>query len=163
MKKQACIFLDRDGVINFERGEHTFLTKDFIINEGFFEGLIRLKQKGYIFIIITNQSGIALNKYTEAQMNACHALLVDEARKHDLKFEAIYYCPHHPSVSKCLCRKPDSLLLEKAISRFNIDVENSWFIGDKERDAEAAIKVGVRPILIAPNSNINEILNVILK
>lgn len=162
MKKQACIFLDRDGVINYERGEHTFLTSDFIINDGLFEALTKLKIQDYIFIIITNQSGIALNKYTVDQMNACHEKLIIEANKHQIKFEAIYFCPHHPSVSKCLCRKPDSLLLEKAISKFNIDVSSSWFIGDKERDAEAATKVGVRPVLIEANKNLNQILSQIV-
>lgn len=162
MKKQACIFLDRDGVINFERGEHTYLLEDFIINEGLFEGLIKLKQKGFIFIVITNQSGIALNKYTIQQMDACHQLLIEKAKQHDIIFEDIYYCPHHPSVSKCLCRKPDSLLLEKAIHKYNIDPGISWFIGDKQRDVEAAKKAGVQAILIASNTNINEVLNLIL-
>lgn len=161
MKKQACIFLDRDGVINFERGEHTYLLNDFTINVGLFEALQKLKDKGYIFIIITNQSGIAIGKYNEQQMNACHQYLIDEAKKHHIQFEAIYYCPHHPSISKCLCRKPDSLLLEKAIHRFHIDINGSWFIGDKQRDADAATKVGVKSILIEPNRNINEILHLI--
>lgn len=162
MKKQACIFLDRDGVINYERGEHTFLLSDFCINEGLFEALQILKSKGFIFIIITNQSGIALNKYTEAQMQACHQFLVNEAAKRQITFQAIYHCPHHPSVSKCLCRKPDSLLLEKAIDKFKIDISRSWFIGDKQRDADAAGKVGVKSIVIKPNENINHILHLIL-
>jgi D-glycero-D-manno-heptose 1,7-bisphosphate phosphatase len=95
-------------------------------------------------------------------MDACHHILIEEANKQGIKFEAIYYCPHHPSVSKCLCRKPDSLLLEKAIAKFNIDVNASWFIGDKQRDADAAIKVGVKSILLPSNQNINEILHLIL-
>ena len=162
MKKQACIFLDRDGVINFERGEHTYLIEDFKINDGLFEGLQKLQKKEFIFIVITNQSGIALNKYTHAQMEACHQKMIDEANKYNLKFEAIYFCPHHPSVSKCLCRKPDSLLLEKAIAKFNVDVNASWFIGDKQRDCDAAHKVGVRSILLPSNKNINEVLHLIL-
>ena len=162
MQKKSCIFLDRDGVINFERGDHTFLIDDFVINQGLFEALIKLKKKHFIFIIITNQSGIALNKYSIGQMNQCHEFLINEAKKHGITFEAIYYCPHHPSISKCLCRKPNSLLLEKAIAQYNIDASASWFIGDKERDALAAIKVGVRPLLINPNQNMNEILHQIL-
>jgi D-glycero-D-manno-heptose 1,7-bisphosphate phosphatase len=161
MKKQACIFLDRDGVINIERGEHTYLLKDFKINAGLFEALQKLKKRGYLFIIITNQSGIAIGKYTEEQMHACHQMLIEEANKHQIKFDAIYFCPHHPSVSRCLCRKPDSLLLEKAIHRFNIDIAASWFIGDKQRDADAASKVGVKSVLIEPNRNINDILHLI--
>jgi D-glycero-D-manno-heptose 1,7-bisphosphate phosphatase len=162
MKKQACIFLDRDGVINVERGEHTFLNKDFVINDGLFEALTILQHKGFIFIIITNQSGIALKKYSVEQMNACHELLIEQAKLHNIKFEAIYFCPHHPTESKCLCRKPDSLLLEKAIHKFNIDINQSWFIGDKQRDADAAKKVGLKSILIPSNTNINEVLHLIL-
>jgi D-glycero-D-manno-heptose 1,7-bisphosphate phosphatase len=162
MVKTACVFLDRDGVINFERGEHTYHLRDFIINIGLFEGLKILKERGFIFIIITNQSGIATQKYTVAQMNACHQKLIKAASQHQIQFQEIYYCPHHPSVSACLCRKPNSLLLEKAIAKFNIDVDASWFIGDKQRDMDAAARVGVRGILIESNQNINEILHQIL-
>lgn len=162
MNTQACIFLDRDGVINHERGEHTFRLEDFIINKGLFEALISLKEKKFIFIIITNQSGIGLGKYTIEQMNLCHNYLQLEAEKNNIHFEEIYFCPHHPSVSNCLCRKPDSLLLEKAINKYNIDINKSWFIGDKQRDIEAANKVGVKSILIQSNQNINEILHQIV-
>jgi D-glycero-D-manno-heptose 1,7-bisphosphate phosphatase len=162
MEKLSCIFLDRDGVINVERGEHTFKIDDFIINDGLFESLVKLKEKGYIFIIVTNQSGIALNKYSVEQMNECHRKLIDAAKKYNIHFKAIYFCPHHPTVSNCLCRKPDSLLLEKAIARFNINSNTSWFIGDKQRDIDAAHKIGVKAILIKSNSNINEVLHLIL-
>ena len=64
MSKKACIFLDRDGVVNRERGDHTYDINDFVINDGLFEGLLKLKEHQFIFIIVTNQSGIALNKYT---------------------------------------------------------------------------------------------------
>lgn len=161
MDKIACIFLDRDGVINVERGDHTYVTSDFKINDGLFEGLQKLKKKGFIFIIITNQSGLAIQKYTKAQMDACHDLMIKQAKTFDIKFEAIYFCPHHPAISACLCRKPDSLLLEKAIARFNIDVNRSWFIGDRERDIEAGTKVGLKTILMISNQNINEVLHLI--
>jgi len=162
MNKKSCIFLDRDGVINFEKGDHTYLINNFIINEGLFEALKKLRDKGFIFIIITNQSGIATQKYSVEQMNACHKKLIHEATRHQIKFEEIYFCPHHPSISKCLCRKPDSLLIEKAINKFNVEVNSSWFIGDKQRDVEAATKAGVKAILIEPNKNINEVLHLIL-
>lgn len=162
MTKQACIFLDRDGVVNVERGDHTYDVNDFIINEGLFEGLQKLRQRNYIFIIITNQSGIALKKYTVEQMHACHQKLIEAAQHHGISFKAIFFCPHHPDISRCLCRKPDSLLLEKAIAQFNIDITKSWFIGDRQRDADAALKVGVKPMMIHANQNINEILHLIL-
>jgi D-glycero-D-manno-heptose 1,7-bisphosphate phosphatase len=162
MSKKACIFLDRDGVVNRERGDHTYDINDFVINDGLFEGLLKLKEHQFIFIIVTNQSGIALNKYTEEQMHACHRKLIEEAQSYDIEFKAIYFCPHHPDISRCLCRKPDSLLLEKAIDTFDIDPLKSWFIGDRQRDTDAAVKAGVKPLLIKSNQNINEVLHLIL-
>ncbi len=156
--KKACIFLDRDGVINRERGDYTFLLNDFVINPGVWQALKILKNRGYIFIVITNQSGIALQKYTISQMQECHNYMFQEALINEIFFQEVYYCPHHPSISNCLCRKPNSILLERAICRFNIDISQSFFIGDKQRDIEAAEKTGVKGILINSNTNLCEIL-----
>ena len=156
-----CIFLDRDGVINKERGDHTYLVNDFVFNDGLFEALQQLQKKGYIFIVITNQSGIALGKYTVEQMEACHQIFLTECAVHQIKINAIYYCPHYPTISNCLCRKPNSLLLEKAISKYHININASYFIGDKERDIEASQKAGVKGILIESNQNLSSILHLI--
>ena len=74
-----------------------------------------------------------------------------EFKKHKLEVAEFYYCPHHPYYENCICRKPNSLLLEKAVARFNIDKSRSIFIGDAERDIEAAQKVGIKGIKIEPN------------
>ena len=71
-----------------------------------------------------------------------------------IKIAEIYYCPHHSDVEPCICRKPDSGMLEKGIARFNIDISRSFLIGDKERDILAAEKAGVKGIMIESDSPI---------
>ncbi len=73
----------------------------------------------------------------------------------------VYYSPHHPEKGKSISRKPDSLLLEKAIGRFDIDVTKSYFIGDRERDIEAAAKVGLNRILVNSNQSLLSIIDTI--
>ena len=149
MKK--AIFLDRDGVINVERG-FTYRLEDFVILPDVFEMLHWFREKGFLLIVISNQSGVAKELYTQADVETVHSHLVNELQKNDLQFDEIYYCIHHPDVSKCICRKPDSLFVEKALARFNIDPSKSYFIGDKDRDVKAAEKAGVKGILIEANS-----------
>ena len=153
-----AVFLDRDGVINFERG-YTHTLEDFVILPDLIEVLQILKQKGYLLIVISNQSGIAKGLYLQSETEILHTYLKDELRKNNVALDEIYYCAHHPDVGRCICRKPDSLFVEKALARFNIDASKSYFIGDKERDTEAGEKVGVKGILIEANISLKTILN----
>jgi D-glycero-D-manno-heptose 1,7-bisphosphate phosphatase len=141
-----CVFLDRDGVLNEEIGGYVFELDKLVIPEGMPEALQQLKKAGYLLVVITNQAGIAKGLYTEKEVMLCHHK-IQEACGHVL--DALYYCPYHPSYdSESIARKPDSLMLEKAIARFNIDVTQSWLVGDRERDIEAAQKVAVRGIFV---------------
>ena len=153
-----AIFLERDGVINYERG-YTHRLEDFVILPDLIEVLQILKQKGYLLIVISNQSGIAKGLYLQSETEMLHAYLKEELRKNNVVLDEIYYCIHHPDVSKCICRKPDSLFVEKALARFNIDPSKSYFIGDKERDTESGEKAGVKGILIEANISLKTILN----
>jgi len=153
-----AIFLDRDGVINVERG-YTHRLEDFVILPDLIEVLQLFQQKGYLLIIVSNQSGIAKNLYTQKDVEVLHAYLLGELTKNNIQLSEVYYCVHHPDVSKCICRKPDSLFVEKGLARFNIDPKQSYFIGDKERDTEAAEKAGVKGILIEANISLKTILN----
>jgi len=156
---RKIIFLDRDGVINRERGEYTFKLEDFIINDGLFEALEILKNHGFEFVVISNQSGIARSLYTVEDVEFLHHHLIRKARSKGIGFLEIYYCPHHPDKSRCICRKPDSLLIEKAIARFNADPAGSFFIGDADRDMEAARKAGIKGIKIAPNTSLLSLIH----
>jgi len=155
-----AIFLDRDGVINTERG-YTHRLDDFVILPDLYENLKLYLQKGYLLIVISNQSGIAKGLYTQAEVEVIHSFLTNELVKIGIQLSEIYYCVHHPDVSRCICRKPDSLFVEKALARFNIDPSKSYFIGDKDRDVEAAEKAGVKGILIEANSPLRLISHII--
>jgi D-glycero-D-manno-heptose 1,7-bisphosphate phosphatase len=158
-EKQKAIFLDRDGVINRERGDWTYQLEDFKLLDGLIEALKIFYEKKYLLIVISNQSGIAKNIYTKEQADYLHLHLERQLSRHGIKLAEFYFCPHHPDISKCLCRKPDSLLLEKSIARFNIDATTSYFIGDAERDVAAGKKTGVKTIKVEPNSSLLEIVN----
>ncbi|MBK6263667.1 HAD-IIIA family hydrolase [Marivirga sp. S37H4] len=145
MKLKPCIFLDRDGVINEERGEYTYRLEDFRILPKVKEAFELLKDAGYLLVVITNQAGIAKGVYGANDVIQCHQYL-QERTGHLI--DGLYYAPQHPTVTESLLRKPDSLMLEKAIVKFGIDPSQSWMVGDSERDLIAAGKVGVKGILI---------------
>ena len=153
---QKAIFLDRDGVIITERGDYNYLPADINLVHGIAEALRELAKKGYIFIVITNQGGIARGLFTHERVEEIHAGLKVFFEKENIEILEFYYCPHHPSTSACICRKPASLMLERAIARFDIDAKQSWFIGDTDRDIEAGEKAGVQTLLIPANADLRE-------
>lgn len=146
--KKKALFLDRDGVINEERGDYTFKIEDFIFKEGVFELLSVAKQLGYIFLIITNQSGVAKSRYKIEDVELLHNWMLQEFQKKSIEIEDVFYCPHHPDFSNCLCRKPQSLLFEKAAAKHNAEVEKSFVIGDSRRDIIAGKNIGLKAIHI---------------
>ncbi len=158
MNKQAAIFLDRDGVINRERGEHTCRLPDFEILPTVAQAVRAIGAAGKRTVVITNQSGIGLGLYGHAEVNEMHRYLHAQLAQQGGTIDAVYYCPHHPSQGQCLCRKPGSLLLERAIARYHIDPSSSVMIGDRDRDIEAAVGAGVRGILVEANVPLMEVL-----
>ncbi len=157
-----AIFLDRDGVIITERGDYNYLPADITMVHRIAESLRELAKKGYIFIVITNQGGIARGLFTHERVEEIHAGLKGYFAKENIDIKEFYYCPHHPTTSACICRKPDSLMLEKAIARFDIDASQSWFIGDTDRDIEAGKKAGVQTLLISANADLRQCIGGIL-
>ena len=149
-----AVLLDRDGVLNKERGDYTFRMEDFEILPDVAKALKLLQEAGYLLIIISNQSGIGRGLFKIEDTEKLHRYLLETLKKDGIKIEEIYYCVHHPETGSCLCRKPDSLHVEKALARFNIDPILSYFIGDKERDVLAGEKVGVKGILIESNTSL---------
>ena len=157
MKKKG-LFLDRDGVINRERGAHTVRLADFEVLPDGPQAIAAAVRAGWVVVVITNQSGIDLGLYDRAEVERMHRYLGDMLRDQDTAVADVLYCPHHPSVGKCLCRKPGSLLLERAMARHGMDPASSLMIGDRDRDVEAATRAGVRGILVAPNASLLETL-----
>ncbi len=144
-RQNPAIFLDRDGVLNEDRVNYAYDIEHFKVLPGVTETLVKLNNAGFILIVVTNQSGIAQNIYTVEQMKVCHQYL-QKLCSHSI--DHFYYSPLHPSVSASLMRKPNSLMFEKAIAKFNIDISSSWMIGDKERDIIPAQRMGIKTIRI---------------
>jgi D-glycero-D-manno-heptose 1,7-bisphosphate phosphatase len=154
--KNKAIFLDRDGVLNHEIYDYICKVEDFEVLEYQIPPLKRLYDEGYLLIIITNQGGIALKRYTEEGLAVMHQILFDAFEKQGAKITHAYHCPHHPTVSEpCNCRKPLSGMLLEAIATYDVDPALSVMIGDKPRDVEAANGAGVKAILIEPDQQID--------
>ncbi len=154
-----AIFLDRDGIINEEIGDYVKRFEDFKLLPHLAETLKNYQSQGFLIIVITNQGGLAKGLYNLTELNKMHQYFLTEMKKAGVGIAEIYFCPHHPDFNgNCLCRKPGSLLVEKAMARFNIDPKASYFIGDRPRDAEAGEKVGVKGILVPSNTLLKDVL-----
>ena len=159
---RKAIFLDRDGVIS-DNSAHYYLTRteDFRFNPGVIETLLELRERGYLFIVITNQGGISQGQNSTRNVERIHEHMCNLLRDKGVEITEIYYCPHHSDNEACLCRKPLPLLIEKAIARYHIDPALSWFIGDSQRDLDAGKAAGLRTILVPSNSNLLSVLELI--
>ncbi|MCH5336479.1 MAG: HAD family hydrolase [Campylobacter sp.] len=164
--KNKALFLDRDGVINVDK-KYVYKIKDFEFCEGIFELCEFFSQKGFLIFVITNQSGIARGYYTEEDFEILSAFVLDEFAKRKTKISKIYHCPH---LEGCECRKPKPGMLLKAKDEFDINMQNSIFIGDNLSDMEAGLSAGVKTlVLIDPSlkqskdfksfANLTELLN----
>jgi len=157
---QKAIFLDRDGVLLNDAGRYyIYKTDDIIINNGAIDALKRITNLGFLLVVISNQGGIAKQIYTKEDVEKIHSALKRQFKIEGIDIKEYYYCPHHSDVEKCLCRKPEPLLIEKALARFNIDPNKSFMIGDNKRDIDAGKKVGLSCIKIKPNQNLLDILS----
>jgi len=157
-----AVFLDRDGVLNRELGDYVCRFEDFKVLEHNFGALKELQDRGYLLIVITNQGGLAKGWYSPETLEKMHHHLKEVYSRNGIRLTEIYYCRHHPEYNgKCLCRKPGSLMLEKAMARFNIEASASYFIGDRERDVIAGETAGVRGILINSDQPLSEVLGMI--
>ncbi|MGM0600844.1 MAG: D-glycero-alpha-D-manno-heptose-1,7-bisphosphate 7-phosphatase [Candidatus Rifleibacteriota bacterium] len=151
---KPAIFLDRDGTLNPDPG-YISDPDDFELFPGAAEALKKLKDAGYLLILITNQSGIARALISREQLEAVHEKLKRKLAESGVSLDAIYYCPHHPDfpdkegVSVCNCRKPAPGLIDQALRDFAIDREKSFMIGDKASDIKLAFNADLAPLLIA--------------
>lgn len=157
MKK--AVFLDRDGVINIDKN-YVHKIEDFEFCDGVFEALRHFQKLGYLLIIVTNQSGIGRGYYAEQDFQILSDWMQKELLHVGVKIDAIYHCPHTPDAN-CTCRKPKSGMLEEAIKDFNIDVNQSWMIGDKPSDIEAAQNAGICRTILLGKTSVNFILDTI--
>ena len=156
MKK--CVFLDRDGVINQDPPHYVHKIEDMVILPRVGEAIRLLNDKGYFVIVVSNQSGVGRGRYTERDVDIFHKEM--EMRlyiKDHARITKFYYCPHKPE-DNCECRKPLPGMLLQASNQFAIDLSESWLIGDKRTDCEAADAAGVRSILVLTGHGMEEVL-----
>lgn len=140
-----AVFIDRDGVVNSDQGHYyIYRVEDFIFNPDIEASLSLLKEAGYKTILITNQGGVAKGEYNTEAVEKLHDFMQFHLKGQNAEFDAIYYCPHHDSVSSCECRKPKPGMIIKAIQELNIDPDQSFLIGDSKRDIEAGKAAGLK-------------------
>ena len=150
--EHKALFLDRDGVINHDPGDYTVSLEEFIILPTVIEALQLARKKGYLIFVITNQGGVAKGLYTHETVHEIHDFLLRTCQEAGVEINRIFYSPHHPEFGNSLTRKPERLLMERAIARYRINPTLSVMIGDRERDIQCAAQVGVKGILIPANS-----------
>ncbi|MBO5030946.1 MAG: D-glycero-beta-D-manno-heptose 1,7-bisphosphate 7-phosphatase [Lachnospiraceae bacterium] len=135
-----AVFLDRDGTINVEVDYLHEIERLAFIN-GVPKALAQLKQMGYKLIVVSNQSGIGRGYYTADDTEKLHAYMNTILEKQAAGIDAFYYCPHVEQ-DHCMCRKPKTGLIEQAVRDFDICLQQSYMVGDKESDVLTAINAG---------------------
>lgn len=155
--KQKCIFLDRDGTINKYVG---FLrsVEQVELEPNVAEAIRLINESEYLAIAITNQPVIARGECTYEELNCIHNRISTLLGKDGAYLDGLYYCPHHPDKGfegevpelkiECDCRKPKIGLLKKAEEAFNVDLSQSWFIGDTTMDVQTGLNAGLHTIML---------------
>lgn len=156
-EKKPAVFLDRDGVLTEETGYIASL-KDLCLFSYTAECVRRIREQGYYAIVITNQSGVARGLFSESDLQEMNQYLLES-----IGVDGVYYCPHHPEGrieryrKVCKCRKPKTGLLEQACMDFEIDMENSYMVGDRAGDVLTGQNAGIRTILLESGYGTNRL------
>lgn len=151
--KRKAVFLDRDGTVSTEVGYINHLSR-FQLYPYTAPAIRLLNENGWLAILVTNQAGVARGYFQEELVKAVHEHLQKELENQGARLDAIYYCAHHPTVGEppyrldCDCRKPKPGLVKRATSDFDIDLENSWMIGDRFSDIELARNAGLNAAFV---------------
>ena len=152
-----AIFLDRDGVINQERKDYVKKLDEFRILDKTSDAINIIKNNGFLVIIITNQSAINRKLLSVETLNKIHEKLQSYLEKYDTSFDGVYFCPHTQS-ENCECRKPKPGLILQAVTDFQIDLSESYMIGDSETDIQAARNAGCKGILLKKDQTLLEVV-----
>lgn len=164
-EKAGAVFFDRDGVINeisynddIEQLDSPFTVEEFVYKPGVAEALLSIQQKGYYIFIVTNQPGSAKGKISLGKLYDLNTWMVQDLQEKGISVEFVNMCPHHPIgnkkskypflIRKCECRKPQAGLIKDLMKVYNIDVKNSYMVGDSYTDVIAGKKAGLKTVLI---------------
>jgi D-glycero-D-manno-heptose 1,7-bisphosphate phosphatase len=152
MGKRA-VFMDRDGTINEEMGYVNHIERFMLIPRAG-QAIRLLNQHEIKAVVVTNQSGVAKGYFSESMVHLVHQKMQELLRKEGAYLDGIYYCPHHPDVGeppyrqRCRCRKPQTGLVEAAVRELDIDLSQSYMIGDRGVDIEFGHLIGAKGILV---------------
>jgi D-glycero-D-manno-heptose 1,7-bisphosphate phosphatase len=160
--KRPAVFIDRDGTINEQMGYVNHISR-FVLLPGAAEGIRLLNRHEYLAIIVSNQSGVARGYFPMELIDRVHAHMKNLLAKEGANIDGIFFCPHYPrgivpeySVA-CDCRKPGTGLVQKACERFDIDMKNSYVIGDRCSDIELAERSNLQGIMVTTGYGLGDI------
>lgn len=141
-----AIFLDRDGTINIDHG-YVHNLKDWELIPRSIDALKILQKAGYLLIIITNQSGIGRGYYTLKDFEKINDYMLKQFSKDNIDIKKVYFCHHDPD-ENCECRKPKTFFIKQAEKEFNINLSQSFVIGDKTADIKTGVDSGCKTVLV---------------
>lgn len=158
---ERAVFLDRDGTIIEDTG-YIHLRSKIKFLPRVSQAIKLLNKNGAKVIIITNQSGVARGYFTEETVKEINSYIQESLAKQGAFINKMYYCPHHVEgiieeyTRECYCRKPNPGMIEKAAYEFNLDLKNSFVVGDKISDMEAGYRAGCQTILLEDTGSLNK-------
>jgi len=150
---RRAVFIDRDGTISEEVGYVNHVSR-YRVFPFAAEAVRALNAAGWLAILVTNQAGVARGYFKEELIGEVHKVLTDELERGGARLDAIYYCPHHPTVGEppyrfdCDCRKPKPGLIQRAAADFRLDLARCWMVGDRYGDTELARNAGLRSAFV---------------
>jgi len=153
-ERRKAAFLDRDGTLIVEREGFIVSPRQIRLMNGAGRAIRALNDAGYVVVILTNQSAIARGLLDERRLDQIHSELRSRLRRHGARIDAIYYCPHHPSLGRgryrrpCRCRKPGRGMLRRAIREWGLSERESFLVGDDLRDLLLTEGSPIRPVLV---------------
>ena len=163
---KSAVFLDRDGVINKDLG-YVFKIDDVEWISGSIEAIKLLNKKNFLVFVVTNQSGVARNFYSENDVNKLHSWMKNILKEKNAIINEFSYCPHHPDAinkkyrRECNCRKPNPGMIDKIIKNWQVDRKSSFLIGDNDTDIEAAYKAKINGYKFTSNNLLQFVQNII--
>lgn len=141
---RPAFFFDRDGVINRSPGEGYVLRwEDFHLSDGIPETLAFLRGKGFVLVLVTSQQGVGKGLMTQETLDDIHDRMQASLRSHDAEFDAIYSCTCLEADPQCTCRKPSPEMIVHAAKELDLDLSQSWLVGDRDRDIQMAMNAEV--------------------
>ena len=150
---RRAVFIDRDGTISEEVGYVNHVSR-YRVFPFAAEAVRTLHEAGWLAVLVTNQAGVARGYFAEEMVGAVHGVLAGELELGGARLDAVYYCPHHPTVGEppyrfdCDCRKPRPGLIRRAAADLGLDLARCWMVGDRYSDTELARNAGVRSAFV---------------